>query len=193
MPDLVDRIRAELEARIRELRPLVHELERLERVAAALARTGARSVPGLRSRAGASPSARSTAPRAGRSAAGKRAARPSPAKPRAPRATRARRKAAPRGQTQAKVLEALAAAPGSSTAAVAEVAGISSNVAGATISRLVKQGRVRRLDEGGYVVLETPVGEPPEVPPAASSDEGTPAEDSSGEPSPEPPPSGARE
>ena len=28
----------------------------------------------------------------------------------------------------------------------------------ATISRLVKQGRVRRLDEGGYALVETPAG-----------------------------------
>jgi hypothetical protein len=28
----------------------------------------------------------------------------------------------------------------------------------ATISRLVRQGRVRRLDGGGYALVETPVG-----------------------------------
>jgi len=67
-----------------------------------------------------------------------------------------RRTPAPRGQTRAKVLEALAAAPGSSSAAVANAAEISPSVAAATISRLVKQGRVRRLDEGGYTVIEPP-------------------------------------
>ena len=189
MPDMVDRIRAELEARIRELRPLVRELERLERAAAALARTGARSVPRLRSRAGASPSA----PLTDRAAAGKGRSSSPAAKPSPRRASQRRRKAAPRGQTRARVLEALAAAPGSSTAAVAEAAGISSSVAGATISRLVKQGQVSRLDEGGYAVVETPAGEPPETPRPARGDEETAAEASSDEPSPEPPQTAAGE
>lgn len=152
MPDLVDRIRAELDARIRELRPMVRELERLEQAAAALARAGARSVPGLRSRV----AAPRTAPRAKRPAPGKGEASPSTATPKAGRVAQKRRTPAPRGQTRAKVLEALAAAPGSSSAAVAQAAGISPSVAAATISRLVKQGRVRRLDEGGYAVVETP-------------------------------------
>jgi hypothetical protein len=52
MPDLLDRIRNELDGRIRELRPVVREFERLERAAEAIARAGARSVPGLRSRVG---------------------------------------------------------------------------------------------------------------------------------------------
>ncbi len=34
------------------------------------------------------------------------------------------------------------------------VADLATNVVGATISRLVKQGRVRRLDQGGYAVVE---------------------------------------
>jgi hypothetical protein len=50
MPDLLERIRKELNARIRELRPVVREFERLERAAEALAREGARRVPALRSR-----------------------------------------------------------------------------------------------------------------------------------------------
>jgi hypothetical protein len=71
MSDLVDRIRAELDARIRELRPMVRELERLEHAAAELARAGARSVPGLRSRV--------AAPRAKRAATRKGEAEPSTA------------------------------------------------------------------------------------------------------------------
>jgi hypothetical protein len=54
------------------------------------------------------------------------------------------------------VPEALSAAPGSSSAAVAKAAGISPSVAAATISRLVRQGRVRRVDKGRYAVVETP-------------------------------------
>jgi hypothetical protein len=76
MPDLVDRIRAELDARIRELRRVVRELERLEHAAAALARAGTRSVPGLRSHVAAPPSA----PRAGPAAARKSGAGRSTAK-----------------------------------------------------------------------------------------------------------------
>jgi Winged helix-turn-helix DNA-binding len=159
MPDLVDRIRAELDARIRELRPVARELERLERAAVALARAGARSVPGLRARVGAPPAAA----RADRGPTVTEAAGRSTARRKAVRAAQPRRRPAPRGQTRAKVLEALAAAPGSSTAAVAKVAGISPGVAAATVSRLVKQGRVRRLDEGGYAVVETAADDRPKA------------------------------
>jgi hypothetical protein len=54
-------IRKELNARIRELRPVVREFERLERAAEALAREGARRVPALRSRVGSSPADRAAA------------------------------------------------------------------------------------------------------------------------------------
>src|SRR5215208_2850550 len=93
MPDLVDRIRAELEARIRELRPLARELERLERAAAELGRAGARSVPGLRSRFGSAP----TAPHTGAAADQKREPGSRTAKRKAPTKTQQRRRPAPRG------------------------------------------------------------------------------------------------
>lgn len=185
MTDLVDRIRSEVEARIRELRPVARELERLERAAAALARTGARSVPGLRSRVGTRPSA----PRAGRTATRKGKHAPSRAKPEAVRTAKPRRRPAPRGQTQKKVLEALIAAPGSSSAAVAKAAGISPSVAAATISRLVKQGRVRRLDEGGYAVVETPTDDRGSAPPSPTgAADAAPAQPSGVEGSVERPP-----
>jgi hypothetical protein len=170
MADLVDRIRRELDARIEQLRPLVRELERLERAAAALAHAGARALPGLGPRPPApapakpeaKPAARSTraaakpeAKPAGRATRAKPAARTPPTEPRG--ATSGHRPA-PRGQTQARVLAALRAAPGSSSAAVATAAGIPTNTAAATLSRLVKQGRVRRLKEGGYAPVETPAG-----------------------------------
>ena len=85
---------------MRELRPVARELARLERAAAALARTGARSVPGLRALGGGRPST----PRAGRAAARKGEADPSTAKPAPARASQARRRPAPRGQTREKVL-----------------------------------------------------------------------------------------
>jgi hypothetical protein len=159
MPDLLDRIRKELEARIRELRPVVREFERLERAAGAVARAGARSVPGLRARVD-----RSAADEAGAGARRKRGTGAAAVKPAQRTTSRprggaaSRRTLAPRGQTQAKVLEALGAAPGSSAAAVAKASGVSANVAAATLSRLVKQGRVQRLEGGGYAMVEAAAG-----------------------------------
>ena len=187
MPDLLDRIRKELDSRLRELSPLVREFERLQRATAALARTGARSVPRIRPRAGvpeqrSAETERARVPKPRPAASRAKAAQ----KPARSRAAAPRRKPTPRGQTQAKVLAALAAAPGSNGPAVAKASGISSNVAAATISRLVKQGRVRRLDGGGYALVEaaddhgspTPVGSaeaPPEPASGAQSAEQSPS------------------
>ena len=152
MADLVDRIRRELDARIDQLRPLAGEFERLQRAAAALARSGSRALPGLGSHAPPPPQASArTARRVTRPAAGK----PSPK----PRRVTARR--APRGQTQAKILAALRATPGATTATVAKTTAIPANTVAATVSRLVKRGRVRRLDEGGYAVIDIPAGAAP--------------------------------
>jgi Winged helix-turn-helix DNA-binding len=168
MADLVDRIRSELQVRIRELRPVVREFERLERAAAALTRAGTRSVPKVRSRVSRAPATPrqddaagttgEAAPPTAKRAAGansQRRRRQATGTQAGPKSAALRRTPAPRGQTRAKVLEALAAAPGSSSAAIAKAAGISPSVAAATISRLVKQGQVRRLDESGYAVTET--------------------------------------
>jgi hypothetical protein len=181
MPDLLDRIRKELDARIRELRPVVREFERLERAAEAIARAGARSVPGLRSRVG--------PPRTDRTAAagpwGKRGPVQAAAKPAPPKASPARkaaasrRQAAPPGQAQAKVLAALESAPGSGPAAIAKASGVSTGVAGATLSRLAKQGRVRRLDGGGYAVVDADRGAgPPEPTAAAKATQASPPSES---------------
>jgi hypothetical protein len=184
MADLVDRIRKELDARIEQLRPLVGEFERLQRAAAALARTEVRSVPGRGGRPAAPPAAPEARGRAASPAAARPAARtPSSAR----RGETAGRKPAPRGQTQAKVLAALRAAPGSTTAMVAEAAGIPTNAASATISRLVKQGRVRRLDEGGYALVETPAGpEPTSTAPATGDTAPTTSEAPGGQAPPQP-------
>jgi DNA-binding IscR family transcriptional regulator len=61
---------------------------------------------------------------------------------------------AARGQTQAKVLAALRQTPGARTAIIASTTGLPTKAASATISRLVKQGRVRRLPQGGYALAE---------------------------------------
>jgi hypothetical protein len=156
MPDLLDRIRKELNARLRELRPVMREFERLERAGAALARSGARSVPAPRSRAAPTAAERAAAagarPKRGAGPAEARRAPRGPARPQ--RGAGSRRKAAPRGQTQAKVLKALDAAPGSGPAAVATESGVSTGVAAATLSRLVKQGRARRLGAGRYAIVD---------------------------------------
>lgn len=153
------------------------EFERLERAADAIARTGARSVPGLRSRVGRSSSVRAAAAGAQskRSARSAKASAAEGGTSPARKGTGQRRTAAPRGQTQAKVLVALAAAPGSGPAAVATASGVSTGVATATLSRLVKQGRVRRLGAGRYAIVdaagvagpvdETAAAKAPEAPP----------------------------
>jgi hypothetical protein len=170
MPDLLDRIRKELHARIRELRPVVREFERLERAAEAIARAGARRVPALRSRVGSSPAERAAAA----SVRGKGRPRSAATKPAPRRHSPARgsagspRKTAPRGQTQAKVLEALGAAPGSGPSAVAKASGVSTGVAAATLSRLVKQGRVRRIEAGRYAVVDATDGRSAAAPTAAT-------------------------
>jgi len=153
VPDLINRIRRELDTRIR-----------------GLARVGARLLPGLGSRVGASGAPETTDGEAGKPIAGASVAKPASRRPsQARRGATPRRKQAPRGQTQAKVLAALGAAPGSSAAAVATASGITTNVAAATISRLVKQGRVRRLEGAGYTLVEAATGDSPDVAPVASA------------------------
>jgi len=91
------------------------------------------------------------------------------------------------------VLEALAAAPGSGSAAVAKAAGISPGVAAATISRLVRQGAVRRLDDGGYAVVETATDGARTTARAAASDEAAATQRTDAAATPEPPPPAATE
>jgi hypothetical protein len=177
MADLVDRIRRELDARIEQLRPLVGEFERLERAAAALARAGARAVPGVGARPPAPAASKPKSRSAGRAPRAKPAARKPPAQP---RVAASGHTPAPRGQTQARVLAALRAAPGSTSAVVAAAAGIPTNTAAATISRLVRQGRVRRLDEGGYALVETPAGAAPVGAAPATTDAAAVASDTPG-------------
>jgi hypothetical protein len=141
--DLLERIRTELDQRLAALRPSVDEYERLLRGAEALAGVaplGARGSAGTGEKAAAPPAKRA------------RRTKPRPAK----RAARARP-----GQTQLRVIEVLRTAPGSTSTAVAKAVGISTNAAAATISRLVKQGRVQRRDEGGYVTAEPAAATPP--------------------------------
>jgi hypothetical protein len=158
VPDLLERIRSELDDRIAQLRPVADEYARLVRASDALDGVGV-GVGGA-DRAAAAVAA--PAPARRRSAARARPARraaaaPPGGSPRAPRA-------AP-GQTQTRVVEQLRSGPATSSA-VAAALGISVNAAAATISRLVKQGRVQRLAAGGYAAPAADgAAAPPVVPP----------------------------
>ena len=135
--------------------PFAAELKRLPRAALALGRLAVRGVVGR----GAPPHASSAAVSApqhtgarresGKPVAGARAAASRPVT--AAGAPRARR-----GETQAKILAALDAAPGSTTAAVSHASGVPNAIAAATISRLVKQGHAQRLAAGGYQLADPP-------------------------------------
>jgi len=143
--ELLERIRTEVDQRLAVLRPSVDEYQRLLRGAEALSRVaplGGGAGAGAGSQAAVAPvkPARRT-----------RRAKPRPAK----KAARARP-----GQTQLRVIEVLRTHPGSTSTQVAKAMGISTNAAAATISRLFKQGRVQRRNEGGYVTAE-PAAAPP--------------------------------
>jgi hypothetical protein len=142
--DLLERIRTQLDQRLAALRPSVDEYERLRRGAEALAGVAPLRARGAGAGAGAKPAALAAKP-AALAAKPARRAKPRPAT----KAARARP-----GQTQLRVIEVLRAAPGSTSTAVAKAVGISANAAAATISRLVKQGRVQRRAEGGYITAE---------------------------------------
>jgi DNA-binding IclR family transcriptional regulator len=66
------------------------------------------------------------------------------------------------------MLEALSAAPGSGPSALAKASGVSTAVAAATLSRLVKQGRMRRIEPGRYAVGEASDGRSAAAPTAAT-------------------------
>ncbi len=138
MSDLLVRIRRELDDRIAVLRPVVEEAARLqcacdvldESILPAAQQPTPPSVPTKSRRA----------PRA-KPAGRRRAARAAP------------------GQTQLRVIAELRSGPGSTSTSVARALGISANAAAATISRLVKQGRVQRLQSGGYAAADAATGD----------------------------------
>ena len=157
--DLLDRIRRDLDKRLAALRPAVEEHARLRRAYDALEQSMSSD-----SHAVVLPPPRyAEAPprRDGTKPAGRR---------RTDRTGRTAVRAAP-GQTQLRVIEQLRSGPGSTSTTVANALGISANAAAATISRLVKQGRVQRLETGGYAPAEAPSdGPPPQQPPAPPAD-----------------------
>ena len=142
VPDLLDRIRSELDDRLAALKPVAEEFARLQRAADALDATMA-------------PPAAAPAAAPARTATRRRAK----SARRGGSVGKVSRRAAP-GETQLRVIEQLRSAPGSSSTAVAQALGISANAAAATISRLVKQDRVNRLKTGGYEASPTRPAEP---------------------------------
>jgi CRP-like cAMP-binding protein len=129
MPDFLDEKKREIEARMKELRPLVEEFHRLEAVAAALD-----GVPGTRS---ASPARR-----------GRR--RAAPATP----ASGPRRRGRPRGSgTRSKeALELVRGRPGISIPEIAEAMGIQQNYLYRVLPALQKDGLVRKEGRGWHPV-----------------------------------------
>jgi CRP-like cAMP-binding protein len=129
MPDFLDEKKREIEARMKELRPLVEEFHRLEAAAAALD-----GVPGTHS---ASPARR-----------GRR--RAAPATP----ASGPRRRGRPRGSgTRSKeALELVRGRPGISIPEIAEAMGIQQNYLYRVLPALQKDGLVRKEGRGWHPV-----------------------------------------
>jgi hypothetical protein len=115
MPDLLDRIRAEMSTRLAELRPLVDEHRRLEAALRALG-DAASSAPSD------SGSARQHGPK------------PTPAK---------RRKRAPRGANREAVLRAVKDRPGATSTELANVSGVERNTLYGLLTRLVNAGELQ--------------------------------------------------
>ena len=123
MPDFLDEKRKEIDARLRELRPLVEEFNRLEKAAAALAGVGGTQAAATRRRPN--------------SAGG---------------AGRSRRRGRPRGSgNRAKqALELVRARPGITISELADSMGIKANYLYRVMPTLQKEGQVKKRDKGWH-------------------------------------------
>jgi ribosomal protein S25 len=123
MPDFLDEKRKEIDARLRELRPLVEEFNRLEKAAAALAGVGGTQAAATRRRAN------------GAGGAG-----------------RSRRRGRPRGSgNRAKqALELVRARPGITISELADAMGIKANYLYRVLPTLQKEGQVKKRDKGWH-------------------------------------------
>lgn len=142
LPDLLDRIREELSARLDELRPLVDEHSRLDAAMQALGEVK----PAPAGAAVASSPAQPTKPRTQMTP---------PAK---------QRKRSPRGANREAVLRAATQRPGATSAELAAVSGVEPNTLSGLIRRLVKGGELqkRALPTGrtGYAMADMPPAQP---------------------------------
>jgi hypothetical protein len=120
MADFLDEKRKEIDARLRELRPLVDEFNRLEKAAAALAGVGGTSAAAPRRRR----SANGAAPRRGR-----------------PRGS---------GNRAKQALELVRASPGITITELADAMGIKANYLYRVMPTLQKEGQVKKRDKGWH-------------------------------------------
>jgi hypothetical protein len=120
MADFLDDKRKEIDARLRELRPLVDEYNRLEKAAAALAGVGGGTA---------------TAPRRRRSSNGSR-----------PRRGRPRGS----GNRAKQALELVRARPGITITELADAMGIKANYLYRVMPTLQKEGQVKKRDKGWH-------------------------------------------
>jgi hypothetical protein len=119
MPDLVDAIRKEIDARLEELRPLAREASDLKRALDALNGVPAALTPDGRGR---------------RRQSGQRA---SP-----------RRSGSARGNTGALVIEYVAENPGSTAGEVAKALGLNRNSVATRLTQLAKRGELVKAQRG---------------------------------------------
>ena len=126
MADFLDEKRKEIDARLRELRPLVEEFNRLEKAAAALAGVGATQAAATRRRSNGAGGAAATG--------------------------RSRRRGRPRGSgNRAKqALELVRARPGITISELADAMGIKANYLYRVMPTLQKEGQVKKRNKGWH-------------------------------------------
>ncbi|MEI6792401.1 MAG: hypothetical protein WCK97_04110 [Actinomycetes bacterium] len=132
MADFVDQKRSEMESRLKELRPLIDEYDRLEAAVAALSSVGA---GGARRGTSSSRTATKPARRSG-SGAGKGSGR------------RGRPKGS--GVRDKQALELVTASPGVTIPEIAQEMGIKQNYLYRVLPSLEKEGLVRKKGRGWY-------------------------------------------
>lgn len=127
MTDFLQEKRKEIDARLKELRPLVEEHERLEKAAAALAGVGAPGTSGGRTRGGGSGSTRRRGSGDGR---------------------RGRPRGSGKRAQQAQ--ELVSAKPGITIPELADAMGIQANYLYRVMPTLQKEGKVRKRGKGWH-------------------------------------------
>lgn len=129
MADFLDEKRKEIDARLRELRPLIDEYERLEKAAAALAGVGSAN---------------------GRSTAARATARP--ARRRRSTGSGGRRRGRPKGSGKRaqQAQELVNAKPGITIPELAEQMGIQSNYLYRVMPTLQGEGKIRKKGKGWH-------------------------------------------
>lgn len=159
MPDLLDRIREELNSRLAELRSAVDEHQRLDSALLALGEAGDKAPARAVTNDTKSPAPRTRGPRAAPAprTRGQRAARKNTQR----KKTQAKqRKRAPRGANRQAVMRAVQDRPGATSAELATVSGVGRNTLYTLLARLVKEGALQTRDlptgRTGYALAGPP-------------------------------------